>query len=198
MNRKRVAGLSKEPPLTAPEPSRMPSRLSLWAWATGTGTAGLPWAHEGQSPHSCRAGTSCPVLARVSALPRLGHDLSPRVSPGPSSAGTHRLAQGVGGCQPWGRQLGPDLRPLASEAMHTGCCVLWSRAPRGGLMETPLHWDPRREKERNVHPKHFSAGRPDSHVSDGRLPHQKLAGRVLKWLVAILTDSSPPPAPAGR
>lgn len=115
------------------------------------------------------------------------------MSPGPSSTGTPRLTQGVGGCQPWGHQPGPDLRPLASVAMHTGCSVLWSRAPGGGLMETPLHWDPRREKESNVHPKHFSAARPDSHVSDGRLPHQKLAGRVLKWLVAVLTDPSPPP-----
>lgn len=80
-----------------------------------------------------------------------------------------------------------------------GCSVLWSRAPGGwGLMETPLQWDPRREKERNVHPRHFSAARPDSHVSDCCLPHQKQADQVLKWLVVVLTDPSPPPAPAGQ
>lgn len=86
-----MAGLSEEPPLTTPEPSRTPSRLSLWAWATWTRTVGLPWAHEGRSPTHAEwaPGTLGPPVAMLprlgsaSALPGLGHDLSPRVSPGP-------------------------------------------------------------------------------------------------------------------
>lgn len=67
----------------------------------------------------------------MSALPGLGHGLSPRVSPGPGSACSPPAGPESGGRQPGDHHPGPDLRPLASEATHTGCSVLWSRAPGG-------------------------------------------------------------------
>lgn len=65
----------------------------------------------------------------MSALPGLGHGLSPRVSPGPGSACSPPAGPESGGRQPGDHHPGPDLRPLASEATHMGCSVLWSRAP---------------------------------------------------------------------
>lgn len=175
-----------------------------WDYGAALGSRGAV-THLTQSrrqAHWPPDGHATPVLAQVgrlqvSALPGLGHGLSPRVSPGPGSACSPAAGPGSGGHQPEDPRPGPDLRPLASEATPMGCSVLWSRAPGesdggapGGRKDTMFIPSPSQSPGLTLMHQTAAfqpeAGGPGPHVAGGRAhralpttPHQQAGNSCL-------------------